>query len=123
MLSETGFLATKYGLFDKADQLHGAIESIYPGTESPAIGRAFNLMLKKDTAQAVGELRKQVERSKSKRKNGPSDLLMAFLGLALLEDGQNSQAEVVITPILSSDENSAKMMAEAMMKEIRFRAS
>jgi len=113
MLSEVGFIASRYMMFDKASDLHGAIEVAYPETEAPAIGLAFNLVCQQSSDEAMTLLSKFIE-----KKEGASDLLKGFYGLALFENGSMSQAEEVLVEVNKSEDPIAKAMASDLLNMI-----
>lgn len=113
MLSEVGFMASRYMMFDKASSLHGAIEVAYPGTEAPAIGLSYNLICQQLAGDAVSLLSKFMEKKKD-----ASDLLKAFYGLALYENGSMSQAEEILVQVNKSDDAIAQSMAADLLKLI-----
>jgi thioredoxin-like negative regulator of GroEL len=113
MLSEVGFIASRYMMFEKAANLHGAIEVAYPETEAPAIGQAYNLICQQSTAEAIGLLAKYME-----KKEDASDLLKGFYGLALFENGSMTQAEEVLQSVSNSDDPIAKSMASDLLNMV-----
>ncbi|MEJ2670356.1 MAG: hypothetical protein P8176_05880 [Gammaproteobacteria bacterium] len=114
MLSEVGFIASRYMMFDKASRLHGTIEAAYPGTEAPTIGEAYNLICQQSTEEAINLLSKFID----KKKDDVSDLLRGFLGLALFENGSMSQAEIVLTNVNKGSDSVAKSMASDLLNMI-----
>lgn len=99
-------MASRYMMFDKAANLHGAIEVAYPETEAPAIGLSYNLICQQSTEEAISLLSKFMEKKKD-----ASDLLKGFYALALFENGSMAQAEEVLLSINESDDPIAKSMA------------
>lgn len=106
-------MASRYMMFDKASNLHGAIEVAYPETEAPAIGLSYNLICQQSTGEAISLLSKFMEKKKD-----ASDLLKAFYGLALFENGSMSQAEEVLLEVNKSEDAIAKSMAADLLNMI-----
>ncbi len=106
-------MASRYMMFDKASSLHGAIEVAYPDTEAPAIGLSYNLIAQQSAGDAISILSKFMEKKKD-----ASDLLKAFYGLALYENGSMSQAEEILVQVKKSDDAIAQSMAADLLNMI-----
>lgn len=113
MLSEVGFIASRYMMFEKASNLHAAIEIAYPETEAPTIGQAYNLICQQSADEAMTLLSKFIE-----KKEDVSDLFKGFYGLALFENGSMSQAEEVLAEVNKSDDPIAQAMAADLLNMI-----
>ncbi len=115
LFSEAGFLASRYLMADEADELHEIIELAYPGTEAPIIGKAYNLICKKATGEAITLLEKTIVTKGDKA----SDLLRGFLGLAFFESGEMASAEKVLSKVVQTKDPVAQAMAQDLMKMIK----
>lgn len=113
-LSEIGFLASKYMMFEKAEEIHQTIEKIYPGKETSLIGEGYNLICSKRFEEAISILSKRVNSEK-----GGSDLLKSFLGLAYFESNQNSHAQRVLSEVMKGTDQIAKNMANDLLNLIK----
>ena len=109
-LMEVGYVAAGCGLSAEADRIFQGVKAVRPDSEAPVVGRAVAWMNAGKAPEAIGMLQAELQRLPE------SDVLMAFLGLAMQMAGLGQASETVLKQVVESGRDpSATAMADAIL--------
>lgn len=110
-LAELGFIAGGYGMLDQADAIVGALETLRPGSERPALIAAVTRLSLQDAPGA-----EQVLRERALKPNPNSGMVKAYLGLALHLQGRVNERDQILHEALAlADDEDAMTMARNLL--------
>ena len=107
-LTEVGFLAAGYGLFEEAATLLDAVRTVRPDSEFPLIGLAVLELTRGTPEEAVSILRRQALPAFPN-----SSDVKSFLGLALFMVGHRQESRSVLEEVTADADASAEALALA----------
>jgi len=115
LLMELGLMASSYGWRDDAEHILAGLLAMRPHAEEPFVALALMHMMDAKYDEAVAVLRE-----KAIPLHPQSDILHAFLALALRLDGKVSESDQIAEHVISKGKNAnAIRLSETMLREIR----
>ena len=114
LLADIGFMATSGGFSPQAASLFNAVEQARPQSVLPHIGNALNSMNMNRHQEALEILEK-----KALKLEPENPTVKAFMGMALMMLGRNSESERCLTALISSDDALAANLASNLLNELK----
>ena len=118
LLADIGFMATSGGFSPQAKTLFHAIELARPDSVLPHIGTALNCMNLNKHQEALDILEK-----KALKIEPDNATVKAFMGMALMMLGRNSESERCLSAITNSEDTLAATLAANLLVELQEHAS
>ena len=114
LLADIGFMATSGGFSPQAANLFKAVELARPDSVLPHIGFALNHMNMNRHQEALEILEK-----KALKLEPDNATVKAFIGMALMMLGRNSESERTLNQITASDDVLAATLATNLLTELQ----
>lgn len=114
LLADIGFMATSGGFSSQAASLFNAVGQARPQSVLPHIGNALNSMNMNRHQEALEILEK-----KALKLEPENPTVKAFMGMALMMLGRNSESERCLTALISSDDALAANLASNLLNELK----
>ncbi len=114
LLADIGFMATSGGFSPQAASLFNAVGQARPQSVLPHIGNALNSMNMNRHQEALEILEK-----KALKLEPENPTVKAFMGMALMMLGRNSESERCLTALISSDDALAANLASNLLNELK----
>lgn len=118
LLADIGFMATSGGFSPQAASLFNAVGQARPQSVLPHIGNALNSMNMNRHQEALEILEK-----KALKLEPENPTVKAFMGMALMMLGRNSESERCLTALISSDDALAANLASNLLNELKQQGS
>ncbi len=118
LLADIGFMATSEGLSPQASNLFKAIEHARPDSVLPHIGNALNKMNMNEHQEALEILEK-----KALKLEPENPTIKAFMGMALMMLGRNSESERCLLALTTSEDTLAANLASNLLLELKQNAN
>ncbi|CAM3555761.1 tetratricopeptide repeat protein [Parendozoicomonas haliclonae] len=118
LLADIGFMATSGGFSPQAQSMFKAIEQARPDSVLPHIGNALNSMNMNRHQEALDTLEK-----KALKLEPENPTVKAFIGMALMMLGRNSECERYLNGLTDSDDSLAASLASNLLVELKEQAS
>lgn len=114
LLADIGFMATSGGFSPQAASLFNAVGQARPQSVLPHIGNALNSMNMNRHQEALEILEK-----KALKLEPENPTVKAFMGMALMMLGRNSESERCLTALINSDDALAANLASNLLNELK----
>ena len=114
LLADIGFMATSGGLSPQARAIFDAVGKSRPDSVLPHIGNALNLMNLNKHTEALEMLEK-----KALTLEPDNSTVQAFIGMALMLLGRNSESEQCLNKLIGSEDALAANLAQNLLIELR----
>ena len=114
IIADIGFMATSCGMSGSSNKIFHGISKARPDSVLPHIGQALNLMNTGNPQQALETLEK-----KAALLEPQNQIVQAFLGMALMMLGRNTECEQCLQKVKKSKDGMAQVLATELLKEIK----
>ncbi|MDD7805307.1 MAG: tetratricopeptide repeat protein [Endozoicomonas sp. (ex Botrylloides leachii)] len=112
-LADIGFMASSSGHSKHAFAIFSGIETAKPDSILPDIGYAMEFMNKKKYQEAIALLKRQ-----GLKKDPENTAVQAFIGLALMLNGHNKDAEKCLNELTDTNDSTVATMANELLENI-----